>query len=60
MKNNIGLIVAAIGLLFTICAPTLFDTDLILKYGTLGLGVGITVFGTYKANKERKFGRTKS
>lgn len=54
MKNNIGITVASIGVLLTILGLTLFDNNSILKYGSLGLGVLLAIYGAYKADKERK------
>ncbi|MCC8358920.1 hypothetical protein [Salinimicrobium sediminilitoris] len=54
MKNNIGITVAAIGLLLSISGPTLFEQNQFLKYTFLGLGVLLAIYGAYKADKERK------
>lgn len=54
MKNNIGITVAAIGILLSISGPTLFKENLFPKYIFLGLGVLMAIYGVYKADKERK------
>ena len=57
MKHNIGITVAAVGLLFTIIGTTLFENNQYLRYGVVGFGVLLTVYGAYKADKERKLKR---
>ncbi len=57
MKNNIGITVAAVGLLCTICAPTIFENNIYIQYGASGLGVLLSIFGAFKADREGKFNR---
>ncbi|MDY8136341.1 hypothetical protein [Aquimarina sp. 2201CG5-10] len=53
-KKDSGTIIASIGMLFSIFGMTIFESNKTLQYIALGLGVAFTIYGTYKADKERK------
>lgn len=53
MKNNMGIMVAAFGLLCSICSSTVFEDNQFLEYIFLGSGVLLAIYGIYKADIER-------
>lgn len=52
MKNNIGITVASIGMLFSVFASNFFEGSTLLWIS--GFGVVLAIYGAFKADSERK------